>query len=232
MLLAALLAFACGGRATEPAAATSAPRPPDAPQPEAIAAVEPEPAPAAEPEPAEPAPPKDPLAPLSAEQKATLWAGDADPLAPTSIHYVKSNEIRHDVWFPYIDGIGGAYVGVGSDQNYTVIAAARAELVFLLDIDQRVVDLHRIYEVLIEASEDPETLRERFNKDNAEESIALLDAAFADLDEAEQRRLRNDYRYSRETVFRHLRTVISRDRAGKPTSWLSDPAMYAHIRKL
>jgi hypothetical protein len=47
---------------------------------------------------------------------------------------------------------GGAYLGVGSDQNYTVAAAARSELMFLSDIDRSVVDLHRVYEVLIEAS--------------------------------------------------------------------------------
>ncbi|HEY8378164.1 MAG TPA: hypothetical protein VIK91_16830, partial [Nannocystis sp.] len=87
-------------------------------------------------------------------------AGPEDILEKTPIHYVKSNEVRHDVFFPYVAGKGGAYIGVGSDQNYTVAAAAGSELMFLLDIDQSVVDLHRCYEPLIEASPDPRTLFE------------------------------------------------------------------------
>ncbi len=161
-----------------------------------------------------------------------MLAGEADTLTPTPIHYVKSNEIRHDVWFPYIAGHGGAYIGVGSDQNYTLIATARSELVFLLDIDINVVRLHRIYEVLIEASADPETLLQRWHEDSKAESIALLEQAFAELDEPERKRLIRQYKASRETVYRHLKIVIRRTRDGAATSWLSNPELYAHIRTL
>ncbi len=239
-LACALLGIACGGHATpDPTTAASAPlvaTPAPTPAP-AAEAPEPEPAaePPAAPDPADP--PKvaaalPPLAPLSPEQQATFLAGAGDVLAPTEIHYVKSNEIRHDVFFPYVKDIGGAYVGVGSDQNFTIIAAARAELVFLLDIDQRVVDLHRIYGVLIPESPDPQALLARFAADQEEASVALLEAAFADLPEAERTRLRRAYRTSRETVRVHLGHVIRRTRGGAATGWLSNPEMYAHIRTL
>lgn len=172
------------------------------------------------------------LAPLSAAQRATLLAGGEDTLSPTPIHYVKSNEVRHDVWFPYVKDRGGAYLGVGSDQNYTVAAAARSELMFLSDIDRSVVDLHRVYEVLIEASDTPEALLQRFEEREAATSRGLLEAAFADLPEPERRRIVRLYAAARETVLIHLRHVIKRKQGETPTTWLSDPAMYAHIRAL
>jgi len=172
------------------------------------------------------------LTPLTAEQRATLLAGAEDTLAVTPIHYVKSNEVRHDVWFPYIRGVGGAYLGVGSDQNYTVAAMARSELMFLSDIDRSVVDLHRVYEALIEASETPEALLARFDRAQEGESAALLESGFLGLPEPERRRLVRLYRNARETVLVHLRHVIKRKRGEAPTSWLSDPAMYEHIRGL
>lgn len=232
--LAALAMFACAGKsATAPAPAEP---PVAAVEEDTSAAASPEPAPAPTPEPspvepAEPAP-ADPLAPLDDRQRALFLAGEPDTLSPTPIHYVKSNEIRHDVWFPYIRELGGVYIGVGSDQNYTLIATARAQLVFLLDIDINVVRLHRVYEALIEASEDPETLLQRWHEDSREESVALLEQAFADLDEEDRKRLIRQYKASRETVYRHLRIVIRRTRGGQATSWLSNPDLYAHIRTL
>lgn len=172
------------------------------------------------------------LTPLSASQRATLLAGAEDTLTPTPIHYVKSNEVRHDVWFPYLRGKGGAYLGVGSDQNYTVAAAARSELMFLSDIDRSVVDLHRVYEVLIEASDTPELLLGRFEESAAAASRALLETAFAELPEPERRRIVRLYGAARETVLIHLRHVIKRKQGELASTWLSDPAMYQHIRAL
>lgn len=239
-----LLLSACGGHPPAPApekqasnslSAGTSPAP--APVPEASSPVLAAPAPASKAAPS-PAPPPEPakpaggLTPLTAEQRATLLAGAEDTLVVTPIHYVKSNEVRHDVWFPYVRELGGAYLGVGSDQNYTVAAAARSELMFLSDIDRSVVDLHRIYEVLIEASDTPEALLGRFEQVAADSSAELLTAAWADLPEPERKRLIRLYRNARETVVIHLRHVIKRHRDGRPTTWLSDPAMYDHIRAL
>ena len=196
----------------------------------AVAKAEPE---AAEPEtPAEPPPPADPLAPLSEEDMKVFLAGGTDGGEPLPNHYVKSNERRHDTWFPYVDGRGGAFVGVGPDQCYTVAAAQGAELMFLLDIDHMVVDVHNNYQVLIEASETPEQLHERFNASEQDASLALLEEAYADAD-AKTRRLRlQTYRASRETIYRHLKHVIERHQGDARTSWLSNPDYYKHIRTL
>lgn len=165
-------------------------------------------------------------------QRELLLAGESDEPIPVDIHYVQSNETRHDLYFPFIDGEAGAYVGVGSDQNYTMIAAARSEVAFLLDIDYRVVDLHRMYEVLIRHHDAPRALVDAWHEKNAEASKAILTEAFADLSERERKRILNGFANGRETVYRHLERVIARQRDGEPSSWLSDPEHYAHVRAL
>jgi hypothetical protein len=150
----------------------------------------------------------------------------------TEIHYMKSNEVRHDVYFPYVAGKGGVYVGVGSDQNYTIAAVAGSELVFLMDIDQSVVDLHRCYEALIEASPDPQTLYQRWSAEGEADSLKVLETAYAGLPEPDRRRIIRLYRAARETVYIHLDRVLRRQHEGKPSTWMSNPDMYAHIKKL
>lgn len=236
-LLALGLVAACTG--TPPESDSSAQPPPTTEQPS-------EPANAAEPEandddPAEleadaqakAGPPPDPWGPITEAQRSVMLAGDEETRIDTPIHYVKTNERRHDVWFPYIEDKRGIYVGVAADQNYTLIGVAKSEFVFLMDLDWRVTELHRAYEVLIEASEDPQTLHQRFHADNEEASVALIEQALAaQLSASALRKHVNSWRGARETVYRHLNNVIKRDQDGVNSSWLSNPDYYAHIRKL
>ena len=178
------------------------------------------------------APPADPLGPLSDEETKVFLAGPTDGGEPLPNHYVKSNERRHDTWFPYVEGLGGAFVGVGPDQCYTVAAAQGAALMFLLDIDRVVVDVHNNYQVLIEASETPDELHQRFHETQQDASIALLEQAYADVDDKTRRLRLQTYRASRETIFRHLAHVIERHEGDVRTSWLSNRDYYRHIRKL
>jgi hypothetical protein len=246
-LLAALvlLALACGGQSADTNAAPERPRA-DSIQPGPAAAdtartgpaLPPASLPAGSPE-TKAAPPATreerddkARAALSEAQRATLLAGPEDPPIPVEIHYVQSNETRHDLFFPYIAGKGGAYVGIGSDPNYTMMAASGCDLAFLMDIDYRVVDLHRIYEVLLPRSETPRDLIDFFAAEAKADTMALLDEAFANLEHAERRRVVRGYKVGRETVRKHLERVVSRHRDGRPTSWLSDPEMYAQVRAL
>lgn len=240
LALPGLLALACGGTSPEqdgaqpPAERASAEAPDpkaEAAGPEAEAATdgEPEGEPAAEAQ----VPPADPWGPITPAQRELLFAGAEEARIQTPEHYVKTNERRHDVWFPYIADKRGIYVGVAADQNYTLLAVAKAEFALLLDLDWRVTELHRAYEVLIEASEDPAALRERFHERNAEASLALIEAELKDSLEAEQLRgTLMSWKSARETVYRHLGNVIEREEAGEQTSWLSNPELYAHVRTL
>ena len=188
--------------------------------------------PADPPDSPEPSAPADPIDALDESTAAQFRSGEADPHIPFDKHYVKTNEGRHDVWFPYIDGLGGAYVGVGADQNFTLIAAAKSEFVFLIDIDHRVTENHRVYEVLIENAPTPTDLLAAFDARNEANTVALLESAFAELDEDERQTLIRGYQASRKTLFKHLSHVAKRSRDGVPTTWLSDPAAYDWVRRL
>ncbi|MEM7155103.1 MAG: hypothetical protein AAF799_19810 [Myxococcota bacterium] len=181
---------------------------------------------------ADPIEPADPLRPLSADERTRFAAGDRDEPIPVEIHYIQSNETRHDLFFPFLEQLGGAFVGVGSDQSFTMAAAARAELLIMMDIDHRVVDLHQIYAVLIPEAHSPRALVDAFESDAQAAVLARLEDAFADRTPAERRRLLQGYRASRETVLRHLHRVIDRRVDGEPASWLSDPAMFEHLQTL
>jgi len=226
----ALASSACGGTPPESNAAVQPPAEEPKPDPGSEIDADPD----ADPEIVEPDPePVDPWGPVTAEQRAVMLAGDEEPRITTPEHYVKTNERRHDVWFPYIADKRGIYVGVAADQNYTLIAVARSEFVFLMDLDWRITELHRAYEVLIEASETPQILHDRFLAKNEAESVALIEAALKDQLSAEQlRQVTISWRSARETVYLHLQNVIARDQDGVNTSWLSNPDYYAHIRRL
>jgi hypothetical protein len=224
----ALLATACTGAPPETDGAAKPPPPVDSNEPEPEADPKDDP----EPEVAEPTP-VDPWGPITDEQRAILHAGEEEERITTEIHYVQTNERRHDVWFPYLTDKRGIYVGVAADQNYTLIGVAKSEFVFLMDLDWRVAELHRAYEVLIEASEDPQTLHQRFHEDSADASAQLIEAGLrGKVDDSQLRQIVTSWRGARETVYRHLAKVIARTEAGANTSWLSNPEYYAHIRKL
>lgn len=172
------------------------------------------------------------IAPLTDEQRARLAAGSEELLPRQRVSFVKSNEIRHDLWFPYIEGLGGAYVGLGSDPNYTLIGVARSEFVFLVDRDPLVVNVHRVYGILIEASPDPQVLHQRFAREQHDASLAIIDAAIADRPREQQRQIRHAYRVTRETLWRYLRPLTDRQRQDCATSWMSNSAIYEHVRTL
>ncbi len=242
--LTALLALAACDK--DPADETRGSQAPDiAPEPEAPAD-DPAPAPAVAEAPPSPEPAPPPAAPpaptfgpaqltaLDDAQLSTLRAGEEDPPIPVDTHYIQSNETRHDLFFPYVENVGGCLIGVGSDQSFTVAAKARSEFVFMMDIDSRVVDLHHMHRIFVLASETPADTVAKWDGANAEASAALLLEKLpeAGFDESRIRRILRGYKAGRETVFRHLKRVVARTRDGAPATWLSDPEMYEHIRSL
>jgi hypothetical protein len=66
-----------------------------------------------------------------------------------------SNELRFQAVIPALTQTvapGRAYVGVGSEQNFTYIAAVRPAMAFIVDIRRGNLDLHLIYKALFELS--------------------------------------------------------------------------------
>ena len=68
-----------------------------------------------------------------------------------------SNETGFQAIVPLLERTivqGRAYVGVGSEQNFTYIAATRPSLAFIVDIRRGNFDLHLLYKALFELSAD------------------------------------------------------------------------------
>jgi hypothetical protein len=68
-----------------------------------------------------------------------------------------SNEILFQAILPELARTalaGRAYVGVGSEQNFTYISALRPKVAFIVDIRRGNLDLHLVYKALFELSAD------------------------------------------------------------------------------
>ncbi|MGB1016148.1 MAG: hypothetical protein ACPG4T_18580 [Nannocystaceae bacterium] len=147
---------------------------------------------------------------------------ELDQLSPTDRHFLVGNETRQDIFYPYIRGQGGSYLGVGSEQNYSLIAASSASLAFIIDIDERVLDYHRMLIGFIRASPNPASLRSRFLEGELTRVKAILAAENLT---AQHLAL---WRAIHPRISMHLQDVARRPYS----TWLSDHKMYQHIREL
>ena len=202
-----------------------------------------------------------PVPALSAQEQRKLLVVRPDP-APEEIvrnsHYWVSNEHNHQLWLPYINGIGGAYIGVGTDQNYLLAGWANSSLLILMDFDQEIAILHQIYAYFFSISDTPEMLLDRWSKTYGEDSAQKLTKHFTALaqgiakQEADNKNLsiekRNKYitrrvkKYVRRRVkmfkrtrgllWRRLSKTKKKYQELKIATFLDDLDQYNHIRGL
>lgn len=144
-------------------------------------------------------------------------------------HFTISNEYRHDLWFSYLRGLGGAYVGVASDQNYTLIAAARSEYAFLVDLDRQVVDLHALYAALIAAAPDPTAFLALFAETASARRAAreAIATAMGGRTTADRSRSLSLFETHRVVLADYLKKVQT-----QTGSWLADAEAYSYVRTM
>jgi hypothetical protein len=145
-------------------------------------------------------------------------------------HYPVSNEHRHDLWFPHVRDLGGAFVGVGTDQCYTLAAIQNAERVWIVDFDPLVPIVHRMYEVLVPASPDPDALVARFAPESEAATTALLRRELADDPRLDA--IVSAFRRNRERMHRYLRAAARNVESGVGATWLADPELYGRVQAL
>ncbi|MCA9671923.1 MAG: hypothetical protein KC503_40265 [Myxococcales bacterium] len=185
------------------------------------------------------------LAPLPGAAKRTLFATPEDTLdkkpcvglrVAASVDcrdrktHFKSNEWDHHVWVPYIRDVGGAYVGIGSDQGLTLIAAARSTFAWLLDYDPAVVLINRVHRALILSSPTREAFIAQFLPKNKAAAIATLERAYKGSPEralvvAAFTRYRAGLRWYFNRVQRERRELAS-------SHWLHTDDAYSYVRRL
>lgn len=93
-------------------------------------------------------------------------------------HYPASNENRIDLFYEHIKNLGGGYVGVGTDQNFTFIAWARSEYAYLMDFDPVVVCINRIHLHFIDVSPDYPAFRKLWIPKDTSAPLKLIQSHF------------------------------------------------------
>lgn len=161
---------------------------------------------------------------------ASLPADPAPEEIVRGLHYWISNENHLDLFHDVVKDKGGVYVGVGSDQNYLLGAWARSEVLVLMDFDQAIVDLHRVYRVLFRAAETPEEFLHLWQLKSRPEVRRLVEEGYADK-KVRASALRA-YGTARWTVERRLKRVVEQMEKASLPCFLVDEAEYAHLRRL
>lgn len=169
------------------------------------------------------------LALLSPVARAHLEAPPNEKPYNVRLHFLKSNERRHDLFFSALRGIGGGYLGVGADQNYTLAAVARADVMWLVDIDGDVIDWHRIYAALIPIAPTAADLSTLLTGRRDADVQAALRSRW---DAAEATRLWPVYLRYRGYLLNHFAVEREYKWRSAPATWLSDPTLYQHIHRL
>ncbi|MEX1363555.1 MAG: hypothetical protein AB1Z98_10535 [Nannocystaceae bacterium] len=177
-------------------------------------------------------------APLTEAELAILYGSAEDPVpehrggvttSQENKHYLSSNEKALQAFFPTLDGIGGGYLGVGTDQGYLFIGWARSEIAWLVDYDPAVQQIHELYRLFFLAADTPQQLVGLWSQSEQERAIALIDEAH---DEDRARRLRYWYRSARGRIDARLRKLVrGLAKAGVP-SVFDDQDTYDHVRRM
>ncbi|MCR9161726.1 MAG: SUMF1/EgtB/PvdO family nonheme iron enzyme [Nannocystaceae bacterium] len=144
--------------------------------------------------------------------------------------YIMTNEPRSYLWNDYVENLGGAYVGIGSDQNYSTIAAARSQWAWVMDYDPRVVKNHRRVFALIEAADSPEAFVEFFSPAGRAAALKVIDAAFDD--DTQRRRQRAGFMATAEKLYPYYQEKRKAKPKAGDYGWLAHAENYAFIRTL
>jgi hypothetical protein len=180
------------------------------------------------------------LPPLSEAARAALASIRPDPEPPALVrnsHYWVSNEHNHQVWRAALSDVGGALVGVGTDQNYLLAGWARPELLILMDFDGEIAKLHELYGYLFSISATPEDFLRRWRKAYEGDTRALLRAHLeqrapaANAERWVASRLKI-YTVTRPLIDRRLTRTLAKYQALNTPIFLSDQAQYDHLRGL
>lgn len=193
-----------------------------------------------------PGPPAALTPPSAAEREAAeAIADDRDVLAiPTceainvATHdcrdphsYLLTNEPDQWRFRPYVENAGGAYVGIGADQGYNFVAAAKSRWAFLFDYDPAVVRLHYAIRAAVAMHEDPTRFYEAFEARNLPALLAKARATGAPADEIDElgRMLRQAGPY-----LVHAYRKAAQPLAGEEGrwGWLRDRSRYEYIRQM
>jgi len=147
-----------------------------------------------------------------------LWANS---------HFVVSDESDHWLFRSDLVAPGGALIGVGTDNNYTMAGWARPDYLVLMDFDQVVVDVHRVYRAAFLAAPTPQKFLSLWAATAEPELRELVVRAYPD--PGEQKGALKALRIGRRLIEVRLRTQLRQYRAMGIPTFLDDPVQYGFI---
>ncbi|MBI4705763.1 MAG: formylglycine-generating enzyme family protein [Deltaproteobacteria bacterium] len=164
--------------------------------------------------------------------------GDASLTCRDPHSYLVSNEPRQQLWQPFIANLGGGYVGIGADQDYSLIAVARSSWAWIFDYDPAVVRLHYVLRAIVLRAPTPRDFLAALAPEHAKETRAWvqrsLDADIAGGRLPEAERPATDLVY--QWVGGPLRIIYARSAAPDPAAggfgWLRVPEHYGYVRTM
>jgi formylglycine-generating enzyme required for sulfatase activity len=143
--------------------------------------------------------------------------------------YITTNEPSQHVWLPYVENLGGGYVGIGSDQSYSFIGAARSRWAWIFDYDPLVVRVHYIIRAAVLAAETPAQLVEAFTPARL---AAAREALAASLPEQERKDTDRTLLNVRAALHAEYSKTVKPDAAAGRFGWLRNADHYRHVRLL
>lgn len=141
-------------------------------------------------------------------------------------HFVVSDERAHFKFAEALKDRGGVFVGVGTDQNYLMAGWARPDVLFLMDFDGVIVDLHEVYRLSF-LNSDRAHYREFWSAASTARVEALI--AAANPDPARKARVLAAYRLSRGLVAWRLQSLETQYRKLGVPCFLTDDATYDYL---
>jgi hypothetical protein len=176
---------------------------------------------------------------LTEEQRAVFFGSpeDAEPVELGGMrdevygrHYLASDEWNPHMFYEAIKGSGGGYMGVGTDQAYLFGSWARSELIWAIDYDPMVIDLHKVYEDFFAETETPEEFVALWTKEGKGDALKLLYRRHPDADE--RKPLRVAYLRGRIRVNRRLALLRRKLNEANISSYLDDQDLYDYVREM
>ena len=165
--------------------------------------------------------------------------GEASQTCRDPNSYVVTNEPEQQLFAPYVKNLGGGYVGLGADQGYSFIGAAKSEWAWLFDYDPTVVRLHYVLRAIILASPTKKEFLAAFEQRAQKTTAALLKKSFAQdsgfpggkpLPEAEAQAAESVFTTARGALLDSYNLAIKR--AKGDWYWLVNDESYNHVRTL
>ena len=141
-------------------------------------------------------------------------------------HFMYSDELHPEKFYETIQGMGGTYIGIGSDQGYLFTGWQRPTLAFLVDYDPWIVVQHKVYMAFWRTCADSACLLNLF--DDREAGLAFLESesgVAAGLNGKETQKI---YRAGRMSVAKKLRAI----RKMPQKTFMNDPEEFAYIKNL